>query len=158
MSRKLAIIAIAVAFIGLVAALVILSRSSVRVSPWQTTTTVNVPTAKQNAPVIQTGTVPSLSIDSPQPAGDTIIVAKVALPVHGFVVIRDASSNKIVGASNVILFPETMNMKINATVVKGHSYLAEIHADGDNNGIFDPKLDPPFIVNGKTVSAAFKVK
>ena len=102
--------------------------------------------------------MPSLSIDSPQPAGDTITVAKVALPVHGFVVIRDAASNSIVGASNVIIFPETMDMKVAATVATGHTYIAEIHADGDNNGIFDPKLDPPFIVAGKTVSTTFKVK
>jgi|GEM_PF-3558291 len=156
MNRKLAAIAIVIAFIGLIAAVVILSRSSVIVPPGQTIT--NQPPAKQNPPIVQTGTVPALSIDSPQPAGDTVVVAKVALPVHGFVVIRDASSNKIVGASNIILFSETMNMKISATVVKGHSYTAEIHADGDNNGIFDPQRDPPFIISGKTITATFKVR
>ena len=156
MPRKLAAIAIAIAFIGLLAALVILSRPSVRVSPKQTIT--NQPAAKQNPPIIQTGTVPSLAIDSPQPAGNEITVAKVALPIHGFVVIRDAASNSIVGASNVIIFPQTFDMKVAATVAKGHTYIAEIHADGDNNGIFDPKLDPPFIVAGKTVSTTFKVK
>jgi hypothetical protein len=151
MKRKLALIAIVIAFIGLIAALVLLNKPSAKIPVAQTP-------AKQNAPIIQTGTVPSLSIDSPQPAGDTITVAKVALPVHGFVVIRDAASNSIVGASNVIIFPETMDMKVAATVATGHTYIAEIHADGDNNGIFDPKLDPPFIVAGKTVSTTFKVK
>jgi len=156
MQRKLAIIAIAVAFIGLIAALVILSRSSVKVSPRQTIT--NRSAAKQNPPIIQAGTVPALTVDSPQPAGDTITVAKVALPVHGFVVIRDAASNSIVGASNIIIFPETTDMKVAASVVAGKTYIAEIHADGDNNGLFDAALDPPFIVSGKTVAETFKVK
>jgi len=156
MNRKLAIIAIIVAAVGLIAVLMILTRPAAKL-PAANTPSAQTP-AKQNPPILQTGTVPALSIDSPQPAGDTITIAKVAMPVHGFVVIRDAANNKIAGASNVILFPETMNMKISAAVVKGHGYIAEIHADGDNNGIFDPKLDPPFISNGKTVSAAFKVK
>ena len=152
MKRKLAILAVVIALIGLVVSLALLRKPTAK--PAAVTQTP----AKQNPPIIQAGTAPSLAIDSPQQAGNEITVAKVALPIHGFVVIRDAASNSIVGASNVIIFPETMNMKIAATVVKGRNYIAEIHADGDNNGIFDPKLDPPFMVLGKTVSATFKVK
>ena len=150
MNRKLAIITI------VIAASASLPRLCLCVSPVQRRRPGRVRQTKRAD--VQTGTVPALSIDSPQPAGDTITVAKVALPIHGFVVIRDAATNKIVGASNVIIFSETMNMKIAATVATGKTYIADIHADGDNNGIFDPKLDPPFIVNGKTVTATFKVK
>jgi hypothetical protein len=151
MPRKLAIVAIVIAIFGLVAALMLMQKPGAKTPTGQGTT-------KQNAPIIQTGTVPSLSIDSPQPAGDRVTVAKVTLPIHGFVVIRDAASNSIVGASNIIIFPETRDMKIAATVVVGKTYIAEIHADGDNNGLFDAALDPPFIISGKTVTATFKVK
>ena len=84
MKRKLAISAVVIALIGLVVSLALLRKPAAK--PAAVTQTP----AKQNPPIIQTGTVPSLAIDSPQPAGDTITVAKVALPIHGFVVIRDA--------------------------------------------------------------------
>jgi hypothetical protein len=151
MQRKLIIIAIVIAAIGLVVSVVLLRKPATK-SP------VTKTPIKKNAPIIQTGTIPSLSVDSPQPVGDTITVAKVTLPIHGFVIIRDALSNKIVGSSNVIIFPETINMKVAATVVAGKTYIAEINADGDNNGLFDPQHDPPFIVSGKTITAFFKVK
>ena len=151
MKRRLAIVAIVIAIVGLVAALMLMRKPGAKAPTEQGTT-------KQNPTIVQTGTVPSLSIDSPQPAGDRVTVAKVTIPPNGFVVIRDASSNKIVGASSVIIFPETRDMKIAATVEKGKTYIAEIHADGDNNSIFDAALDPPFIVSGKTVTASFKVK
>lgn len=151
MQRKIIIIAIIIAMLGLAVSLALMRRPAVKAP-------APPMTAKQNAPIIQAGTVPSLEIDSLQPAGDEITVAKVALPIHGFVVIRDAATNKIVGASNVIIFPETMGMKVAASVVIGHTYIAEIHADGDNNGIFNAAVDPPFIVSGKTVSTTFKVK
>jgi len=154
MKRQLTILAIIVAVvIGIIVALVIAGKPGAK-TPAQKTPTPSKP----NAPIIQAGTVPALVVSSPQPAGDAVTIAKVAIPVHGFVVIRDTTSNQIVGVSSVILSPETMDMKIAATVVKGHSYLAELHADGDNNRLFYPKSDPPLIVNGKTVSAAFKVK
>jgi hypothetical protein len=152
MKRKLIIITIVVAVIGLIASLTLLRKSAVRAPSGKQ------PITKQNAPLIQAGTTPSLTIDSPQPVGDRVTVKKVTLPLHGFVVIRDALSNSIVGASNVIIFPETNDMKIAAPVVVGKSYVAEIHADGDKNGLFDAAIDPPFIVSGKTVSTTFKVK
>jgi hypothetical protein len=160
MKRQLTILGIIVIIVGLVVALVIASKSGTKTPTPKTPTNQTPPAApsKPSVPIIQTGTVPAITVSSPQPAGDTVTIDKVAIPVHGFVVVSDAATGKIVGASGVILFPETMNMKIAATVVKGRSYTAEIHADGDKNSMFDPKFDPPFIVNGKTVSAAFKVK
>jgi hypothetical protein len=161
MKRQLTILAIIVAIvIGIIVALVIASKPGAKTPNWKTLTNqtaAKIPD-KPNVPIIQAGTVPALVVSSPQPAGDAVMIAKVAIPIHGFVVVSDAATNQIVGASSVILSPETMDIKIAATVVKGHSYLAEIHADGDKNSIFNSKLDPPFIVNGKTVSAAFKVK
>ena len=56
------------------------------------------------------------------------------------------------------LLRETLARKkvvVETTYAEG---LPQIHADGDNNSLFDAALDPPFIVNGKTVSTAFKVK
>ncbi len=160
MKRQLTILAIIVVVVGLIIAFALTRKPGAKTPPGQTPINqATTPTAsKPNPPIVQTGTMPALTVSSPQPAGDTVVIDKVALPIHGFVVIRDAVTNKTVGASNVILFPETMNMKIDAVVVKGRSYIAEIHADGDNNGIFDLKIDPPFIAGGKTVSAAFKVK
>jgi hypothetical protein len=152
MNRKLAAIAAAIALIVIIVVFAILRKPDAKAP------TTEQPIVNKNPPIIQAGTVPSLAIDSPQPAGETITVKKVTLPLHGFVVIRDGSSNKIVGASNVIIFPETADMKIAATVTANKTYLAEIHADGDNNGIFDAKVDPPFIVSGKTVTATFRVK
>jgi len=165
MKRKIIIAAIIVAAVGLIVSLLLIREQSAKtpVGP----AALNGPSAalnspvKLNPPVIQTGTVPGIKVDSPQPAGNQVTIAKVSMPIHGFVVIREIVKGvpgAIAGASNVIIFPTTENLAVVAKTVAGKTYVAEIHADGNKNGIFDAKNDPPFLVGDQTVSATFKVK
>ncbi len=114
----------------------------------------------QNPPIMQTGVSPELVIQSPQPAGERLAAKIVTLPVHGFVAVYESANGKpgqLVGASNVYLFPKTENSIIAAKIVKGKTYIAELIRD-DGNSLFDPKKDQPLLVNGKPVTAIFKVQ
>jgi len=118
---------------------------------------VNQPApAAANAPIRFTGQA-GIEIPASVPAGDSIVFTKVLMPGKGFVVVKDKSGKKIIGASDLIVSPETDDFKAAVSVKSGQTYTAELHGD-DGNGVFDPKTDPPFIVNGKTVTATFKAK
>lgn len=149
--KKITIVIVAVVTIGLVAAFVILNKLD-KAAPNAGTPIVH------DGWVFKNSVKPSLEVDSLQAAGNQIMIAKVDSPLPCFAVIRDASSNKIIGASNVIAPPGSVDTKIDVTTVAGKSYSAELHADGDNNGFFDAALDPPFLFSGKIIGTSFKVK
>jgi hypothetical protein len=156
MKKKIIIAAIIVALIGLASSIVLMRQPKPPIAE-NPNTNNQIP---KPTPIVQAGTKPELTIASPQPAGAQVTVATVAIPVHGFVVIREAINGqpgKIVGASNLILFPKTEQMKIAATVLKGKSYIAELYQD-NGNGLFDSKTDQPLLTDGKTTTAAFKAK
>lgn len=112
----------------------------------------NVPTTN---PIKFSGQA-KIEIPTTVPAGDSLTVTKVLMPGQGFVVIKD-KAGKIVGASNLIIFPETDNFKMTAPLASGKTYTAELHGD-NGNGIFSAPTDPPIVIGGKSISTTFKVK
>jgi hypothetical protein len=117
---------------------------------------VNQPVPSVHAPIRFTGQA-AIEIPATVPAGDSLTFDKVMMPAKGFVVVKDKSGKKIIGASNLLIFPETRDFKTAIAVKAGQSYIAELHGD-DGDGLFDPKTDPPFIINDKTITASFKVR
>lgn len=119
---------------------------------------LNIPSAvtpTTTSPIKFTGAA-KIELPASVPAGSSLTIAKVLAPKNSFVVIKD-KAGKIIGSSNLIVFPETTDFKMNVTLASGKSYVAELHGD-NGNGSFDPKTDPAIVVSGKTVSASFKTK
>lgn len=112
----------------------------------------NVPT---NNPIKFTGQA-KIEMPAIVPAGNELTISKVLMPGHGFVVIKN-QAGKVVGASNLIIFPETDNFKMAIALLSGKTYTAELHGD-NGNGLFDEPTDPPLVIGGKTISTTFKVK
>ncbi len=111
--------------------------------------------ASTAAPIRFTGQA-AIEIPATVAPTDKLVFTKVLMPGKGFVAVKD-SSDEIVGASNLLVFPETDDLRTAIAVKSGQTYTAELHGD-DGDGIFDPKNDPPFIVDGKTVTTTFKVR
>jgi hypothetical protein len=118
---------------------------------------LNIPSATAPAAVTpKFERAAKIELPASVPAGKTLSITKVSAPKNSFVVIKD-KAGKIVGASNLIIFPETADFKMGVTLLSGKSYVAELHGD-NGNGVFDPKTDPPIVVSGKTVAAPFTAK
>jgi len=114
-----------------------------------------LPAASVNTEIKFTGQA-AIEISAVVTAGDSLTFSKVLMPGNGFVAVKD-KNGKIIGASNLLIFPETRNFKTAIAVKAGQTYVAELHGD-NGDGLFDPNTDPPFVVEGKTVTATFKAK
>jgi hypothetical protein len=114
------------------------------------------------------GTMPMIAVSNQVPNGKTVTIDEVEIPHNGFVVVLVTQNGKpamtqYVGDTCVKAgFHQNVNIKLNDKPKPGTTYVAMLYNDSGQTGRFEfgpgnANADEPLMLNGKEVSASFKI-